>query len=184
MSDFRHWSSQECSTEFVLPKGKARCGIVWMHGLGDTEEGWADMLEEEFRVPSACGPCKFILPRAPRQRSSCNDSNITTSWFDIADLPISRKQRLAHHGCSLEEALASCGRVHAAIDKLISEGIPAERIMVGGFSQGGAMAPWLELRVMCFVRNMIVLYSYHWQCLGGHALNSDLSKTAWRHYCC
>lgn len=41
----------------------------------------------------------------------------------------------------MEEAVTSCGRVHAAIDALMAEGIPPERIVVGGFSQGGAMAP-------------------------------------------
>ncbi|CAK9002806.1 Probable carboxylesterase Os04g0669500 [Durusdinium trenchii] len=98
-----------CFTEFVRPSSAAepRCGLVWMHGLGDTEKG----------------------------------GDFSTSWFDIADLPVSQKTHsFAHHGCSLEEALSSCGRVHAAIDQLITEGIPAERIMVGGFSQGGAMA--------------------------------------------
>ena len=130
-----------CFTEFVRPSSAAepRCGLVWMHGLGDTEKGWADTLRKHFRVP--CGPCKFILPRAPTQRSSCTGGDFSTSWFDIADLPVSQKTHsFAHHGCSLEEALSSCGRVHAAIDQLITEGIPAERIMVGGFSQGGAMA--------------------------------------------
>lgn len=111
--------------------------------MGDDESGWADMLEDEFRVPTVHGPCKFILPRAPRQRSSCNDGEILTSWFDMARLPISRRSSPLH-GCSLEEALSSCGRVHAAIDELVTEGIPAENILVGGFSQGGAMATWSE----------------------------------------
>lgn len=131
-------------TEFTLPKGKATCGLVWMHGLGDTEEGWAEMLEDDFKTK---GSCKFILPRAPRQRSTCNGGEVLTSWFDIRRLPISRKTA-PHHGCSLDEGFASCGRVHAAIDKLLSEGIPSERIMVGGFSQGGAMAPRMFLE--CF----------------------------------
>lgn len=132
-------------TEFTLPKGKATCGLVWMHGLGDTEEGWAEMLEDDFKPTQ--GSCKFILPRAPRQRSTCNGGEVLTSWFDIRRLPISRKTA-PHHGCSLDEGFASCGRVHAAIDKLLSEGIPSERILVGGFSQGGAMAPRMFLE--CF----------------------------------
>ena len=107
--------------------------------MGDDESGWADMLEDEFMVPAALGPCKFILPRAPRQRSSRNDGEILTSWFDISRLPISHRSA-PHHGCSIEEALSSCGRVHAAIDKLVDEGIPPQNIVVGGFSQGGAMA--------------------------------------------
>ena len=41
---------------------------------------------------------------------------------------------------------ASCGRVHAAIDKLVEEGIPPQRIVVGGFSQGAALAIASSLR--------------------------------------
>jgi len=124
---------------FVLPKGKAKCGLIWIHGLGDTEEGWADGLEDDFRVSPKAGPCRFLLPRAPVQMVTCNEGR-TTSWFDIDKLPLRDTDAPPHHGCSLEQALASCGRVHAAIEKLIEEGIPPERIVVGGFSQGGAMA--------------------------------------------
>jgi len=127
------------SASFVLPKGAPRCGLVWMHGLGDTEEGWADILEEDFQVSRQAGPCKFILPRAPVQHVTCNEER-TTSWFDMATLPLDASDDPPRHGCSMEQALASCGRVHGAIEKLKEEGIPAERIAVGGFSQGGAMA--------------------------------------------
>jgi len=126
-------------TSFVRPKRTARCGLVWMHGLGDTEEGWADILEEEFRVLPKVGPCRFFLPRAPVQKVTCNDDRIT-SWFDMTMLPLRDTDRPPHYGCSLDQALASCGRVHEAIDKLVAEGVPPERIVVGGFSQGGAMA--------------------------------------------
>jgi predicted esterase len=126
--------------EFVMPRGKARCGLVWMHGLGDTEEGWAENMEEEFAIPRDVGPCKYILPRAPVQAVSCNGGDRMTSWFDMRKLPLRSTDLPPRHDCSLEQALASCGRIHAAIQKLIDEGIPAERIVVGGFSQGGAMA--------------------------------------------
>jgi len=125
---------------FVMPRGRARCGLVWMHGLGDTEEGWTDNLEEEFTVLRDVGPCKYILPRAPVQSVTCNDGDRTTSWFDMKKLPLKSDYLPPRHGCSLEQALASCGRVHEAIQKLVDEGIPPERIVVGGFSQGGAMA--------------------------------------------
>ncbi|CAE7181858.1 unnamed protein product [Symbiodinium pilosum] len=131
---------KECYTTFVLPKGKPSCGLVWMHGLGDDESGWADALEETFDVKGLRGAsCRFLLPRAPRQRVTCNGGSVMTSWFDFQKLPLSADDA-AKFGCSLEEAVASCGRVHAAIDTLIAEGIPAERIAVGGFSQGGSMA--------------------------------------------
>ena len=111
-----------------------------MHGLGDDESGWADALEESFDLKALKGAsCRFILPRAPKQRCTCNGGAVMTSWFDFQKLPLSAGDA-DNPGCSLGEAVASCGRVHAAIDMLISEGIPAERIAVGGFSQGGAMA--------------------------------------------
>ena len=118
-----------------------------MHGLGDDESGWADALEESFDLKGlkaldasgTSGSCRFMLPRAPRRRVTCNGGATMPSWFDFLKLPLSATDA-DNYGCSLEEAIASCGRVHAAIDMLVSEGIPAERIMVGGFSQGGAMA--------------------------------------------
>ncbi|CAE7292799.1 unnamed protein product [Symbiodinium natans] len=138
---------KDCYTSFVLPKGKPTCGLVWMHGLGDDESGWADALEESFDLKGlkaldasgTSGSCRFMLPRAPRRRVTCNGGATMPSWFDFLKLPLSATDA-DNYGCSLEEAIASCGRVHAAIDMLVSEGIPAERIMVGGFSQGGAMA--------------------------------------------
>jgi len=122
---------------FTLPKGKAQCGLVWIHGLGDDETGWADALEDEFQSKV---PCKFVLPRAPVQSVTTNGGARTTSWFDMRKLPLGSGDQPPRHGCSLEQAVASCSRVHAAIDLLVDEGIPPERIVVGGFSQGGAMS--------------------------------------------
>jgi len=125
---------------YVLPKGKANCGLVWMHGLGDTEEGWTDGLEEDFPIQKHLGSCRFILPRAPVQSVTSNDGDRLTSWFDFKKLPLKASDGPPRFGCSLEQALASCGRIHDAIDKIVAEGVPPERIVVGGFSQGGAMA--------------------------------------------
>ena len=74
-----------------MPKGKPSCGLVWMHGLGDDESGWADALEDSFdlRGLKSGGSCRFILPRAPRQRVTCNGGETMTSWFDFLKLPLS-----------------------------------------------------------------------------------------------
>lgn len=126
--------------QFTVHEGQARCGLVWMHGLGDTEEGWAIPLEDSFNVSAEIGPCHFFLPRAPERKVTCHDGDESTSWFDMTKLPLHAKDTPPRHGCSLEEALAACGCIHAAIDRLIAEGIPPAQIVVGGFSQGGAMA--------------------------------------------
>lgn len=111
-----------------------------MHGLGDTEAGWAGMLEDDFAVAPGVGPCSMVLPRAPMQAVGCNGGGRCTSWFDMAELPIGAEDDPPRHGCSVEEALASTARVHRALDSLVERGVPPERIMTGGFSQGAAMA--------------------------------------------
>lgn len=128
-----------------------------MHGLGDTEENWTDTLEDDFAVARELGPCHFFLPRAPTQSVACNGGDRTTSWFDMRKLPLHAKDLKPRHGCSLEQALASCGRVHAAIDRLVAAGIAPAQIVVGGFSQGGAMALLATLTYPRPLRGVIVL---------------------------
>jgi len=128
----------------TIPEGakKPSCGIVWMHGLGDTEHGWSS-ITEELNLPKKLGACRYVLPRAPVQHVTCNGEK-DTSWFDMADLPIGAKStgpcKPPRYGCSLDEALKSCARIHGAIKSLEEQGVPPERIVVGGFSQGGAMS--------------------------------------------
>merc|ERR1719433_2231790 len=63
-----------------------------------------------------------------------------TSWFDMSALPLGAETKPPQYGCSFEQASTSAARVRQMIDELREEGIPSERIVVGGFSQGGAMA--------------------------------------------
>jgi len=128
------------SMSFVRPPwGTPRCGMVWLHGLGDKEGTWADILQDDLRLPSQLGPCKFVFPRAPLQMATCSGKR-TTSWFDMRKLPLTAQDAPPKHGCSLEQALASTELIHTIVDQLVQEGVPPERVLVGGFSQGGALA--------------------------------------------
>lgn len=128
------------SLSFVQPPwGTPRCGMVWLHGLGDKEATWAGILQDDLRLPSQLGPCKFVFPRAPVQMATCNGRR-TTSWFDMQKLPLTAQDAPPKHGCSLEQALASTELIHTIVDQLVQEGVPPERVLVGGFSQGGALA--------------------------------------------
>jgi len=119
-----------------------RSALVWLHGLGDTEERWAAVIRREVlpHLEATAGPCKLVAPLAPMAPVTCNRGRRMTRWFDMALLPVGASHAPPRFGCSLSDAEGSAAQVHGIIDRLRKRGIPAERIAVGGFSQGAALA--------------------------------------------
>lgn len=116
---------------------KWSAGIVWLHGLGDSGAGWK-FIEGELGSSLAKklgGPVKWLFPTAPTAPVSCNGGHPSTSWMDLEAIPV-------RPGCkdAKDDIRASLGLVHAQVAALEAEGIPASKIAVGGFSQGGAMS--------------------------------------------
>lgn len=106
--------------------------VIWLHGLGDTSDGWAS-LQHEIIVPNLKVHWKF--PEAPSAKVSCNGGAVMTSWFDISAIP------LAGGGACEKGVAASVKSMHDMVDKLEKEmNIPPERVVIGGFSQGGLLA--------------------------------------------
>ena len=105
--------------------------IIWLHGLGDTGDGWRH-LSSELRLGA---DFKYEHPDAPTQPVSCNGGFRMTSWMDLDAIPVTPAIRDDEAGLA-----ASTKLVHGFIDKAISSGVPSTEIILGGFSQGGAMA--------------------------------------------
>ncbi|XP_055380675.1 acyl-protein thioesterase 1 [Condylostylus longicornis] len=107
--------------------------LIFLHGLGDTGHGWSAAVGS-IR-PSHM---KVICPTAPTMPVSLNGGFQMPSWFDLRTLDIS--------GPEDEEGIKrATGNIHQMIDKEIAEGIPSNRILLGGFSQGGALALYSAL---------------------------------------
>jgi len=107
-----------------------------MHGLGDTCAGWAAAMRDlEFDVP-----IRFILPTAKNLRVTLNGGAMMPAWFDIFGLSPSAKEDTKGFDNSF-------ARVKSIIAKTIQSGIPASNILVGGFSQGGAVAFHTAMRL-------------------------------------
>mmetsp|Transcript_11121 Transcript_11121/g.25314 ORF Transcript_11121/g.25314 Transcript_11121/m.25314 type:complete len:274 (-) Transcript_11121:95-916(-) len=122
--------------------------LVWMHGLGDTEDNWNKRLNSEVlpMLKSICGPVALVTPRAPQKPVTCNRGRVMTCWFDMEALPVGAGHQTPCFGCSFKDAKASASRIHGIIDKLRAQGIPAEKIAIGGFSQGAALAMFSSLQ--------------------------------------
>lgn len=102
--------------------------LFWLHGLGDTADGWRDGAAS-FQLRCT----RVVLPTAPVRPVTINGGIAMNAWFDIAGLTIGAREDVA----GIEEA---CKALAALVRKEIAGGIPASRIAVGGFSQGGAVA--------------------------------------------
>ena len=104
--------------------------IVWVHGLGDSGSGWAH-LKNELRLPGV----EYILPDAPDNPVSCNNGARMPSWMDLAKIPVAMGDKN-----DVEGLKASAAIIHRQIDAALAKGTASQDVVIGGFSQGGAMA--------------------------------------------
>jgi predicted esterase len=104
--------------------------LVWLHGLGDSGQGWAH-LQRELNLPQV----RYAFPTAPTNPVTCNGGYEMTSWMDLDDIPVTTS--LPDDVAGLD---ASTKIVHAIIEREVANGTPSTSIVLGGFSQGAAMA--------------------------------------------
>jgi lysophospholipase-1 len=124
----------------VPPVGKHTATVIFCHGLGDTGHGWSSAVEQ-WRRSSKLAGVKWILPHAPQIPISVNGGMLMPGWFDIKALGYTVEDAVA--GRVAEDTtgiLQSQAYLHSLIQEEVSAGIPSERVVLGGFSQGGAMS--------------------------------------------
>ncbi|KAI1626962.1 acyl-protein thioesterase 1 [Exophiala viscosa] len=107
--------------------------IIMAHGLGDSGAGWVS-LAESWRRRGKFEDVKFIFPNAPNIPITVNFGMSMPGWYDISDFSDLNQQQ--------DES--GIFRSRSTFTKLITDevaaGIPSNRIILGGFSQGGAMS--------------------------------------------
>ena len=109
--------------------------VVWLHGLG------ADGRDFQPIVPQLglSFPARFVFPHAPVRPITINGGMSMRAWFDILTLERGGPEDIA-------AVTASAAAVAALIDAELERGFDAQRIVLAGFSQGGALALHLGLR--------------------------------------
>ena len=114
-----------------------KASVIWLHGLG------ADGHDFEPVVPELVGPgeraLRFVFPHAPVRPVTINNGYQMRAWYDIAGID--------RHSIEDEAGIrASDAAVRALIARENERGVPANRIVLAGFSQGGAIALFTGLR--------------------------------------
>ncbi|SFM95483.1 phospholipase/carboxylesterase [Formivibrio citricus] len=106
--------------------------VIWLHGLGADGNDFVPVVPE---LPLEDEPAiRFIFPHAPVIPITCNNGYRMRGWYDIVFFEqINREADLKGIERSIEA-------VRALIKQENERGIPSERIVLAGFSQGGAIA--------------------------------------------
>lgn len=125
--------------------------VIWLHGLG------ADGHDFEPIVPELVRPSwpalRFVFPHAPVQPVTINNGMAMRAWYDIASFDPNAPQDDAG-------IRASVARVEALIARENARGIPADRIVLAGFSQGGAVVLAAGLRHAQTLGGIVALSTY------------------------
>jgi len=111
-----------------------KASVIWMHGLGADGNDFAP-LTDEIDLPIGV---RYIFPHAPMMPVTINGGYVMRAWYDISDAAIRREDEAG--------VRASQQSVEALLAREKSRGIGASRIVLAGFSQGGAIALQAGLR--------------------------------------
>ncbi|KAK5862827.1 hypothetical protein PBY51_018185 [Eleginops maclovinus] len=144
---------QKCA---VSSAGKHTASVIFLHGSGDTGRGLRAWVRDVTEPDLTFNHIRIIYPTAPARPYTPMRGALSTVWFDrhkiSRDCPEDRE--------SIDDMCNSLGLI---IQGEVNAGIPKHRIVIGGFSMGGAMALHLACR-------------YHSDIAGVFALSSFLNK--------
>ncbi|MEC6815251.1 carboxylesterase [Photobacterium toruni] len=114
----------------VEPIVEATASVIWLHGLGSNGHDFEALLPE-LNLPADM-PVRFIFPHASSIPVTINGGAVMPAWYDIISLDVARK-------LNVDQLIDSAQSVTDLIEREISRGIASERIILAGFSQGGAV---------------------------------------------
>ena len=113
------------------PEGPARSSVIWLHGLGADGHDFESIVPE-LRLGDELA-VRFVFPHAPERPVTINGGMVMRAWYDILGMDIRRDED--EEGLRTSEA-----QVRALVEREVSRGVSEERIVLAGFSQGGAIA--------------------------------------------
>lgn len=125
--------------------------VIWLHGLGADGRDFVPIVSE-LKLPAAIN-IRFIFPHAPVRPITINQGYRMRGWYDVSSLDIASRD---------DEAgiVESSNILTRLCDEQVAQGVAAERIIVAGFSQGGAIALYAGLRYARALGGIMALSTY------------------------
>lgn len=125
--------------------------VIWLHGLGADGHDFEPIVPELGLPPNLS--VRFVFPHAPHRPVTINSGYVMRAWYDITEIAIDAEQDDAG-------IRASEGRLHALVAREQHRGIAPGRVVLAGFSQGGAMALHTGLRYPRPLAGILALSTY------------------------
>lgn len=125
--------------------------VIWLHGLGADGNDFAPIVPELVK-PGWPG-IRFVFPHAPMRPVTINNGAVMRAWYDIVGMEIDKRADEA----GIRESMAE---LDALINRERDRGIPLSRILLAGFSQGGAVVLAHMLRRKVPVAGVMALSTY------------------------
>ena len=130
---------------------KPTATVIWLHGLGDDGHGWSEVVPA-LGIPRPLA-VRFLFPHAPVMPVTINNGYPMRAWYDIRENDFNNR-------ADLEGVRRSQALVEAMIARETTRGIPARRVVLAGFSQGGAIALHAGLRHPERLAGIVALSAY------------------------
>lgn len=139
------------SPHIISPAAPANACVIWLHGLGADRFDFVPVVDaldlpENHRI-------RFIFPQAPTRPVTINGGFPMPSWYDILGMAPAR-------AISHEQMQESADTVLALVNDQVAAGIPVERIVLAGFSQGGAVVLHAAMQSHLALAGVMALSTY------------------------
>jgi phospholipase/carboxylesterase len=139
---------QTLETHQISGTGTINSSVIWLHGLGADGYDFEPVVRE-LNLPNT----RFILPHASHRPITINNGYVMRAWYDLFGLGSTSKQD--------EEGIRQTQlQIEALIAQELVLGIAPERIVLAGFSQGGAIALHTALRYPLRLAGLLALSTY------------------------
>lgn len=144
-------SGQEQGAIVLDPGTAVTAAVIWLHGLGADGHDF-EAIVPELGIADELG-IRFIFPHAPYRPITLNNGYVMRGWYDIVAINKTAPQDEA--GIRESEAI-----VQQLIRQQLDQGVPAARIVLAGFSQGGAIVLHTALRFEQRLAGVMALSTY------------------------
>lgn len=137
--------------EVIHGQGQPTHSVIWLHGLGASCNDFPPVVPYLGLNPAPT--IRFVFPQAPSRPITINGGMVMPGWYDIKGTDISDKEDLV--GMTESKKI-----LDHLIGKQIQRGISSERIILAGFSQGGAVAYYTGIRSPLKLAGILALSTY------------------------